>query len=197
MLIWVNVGGSAPPHTGVMTAMLAYPPHVTIEGWSLRPLERDEAALAYPLLLTLEASPDSLPAWRSRVRDWLAKRRGQGQERGIMTLRNRGGVIAAMFFFALAADGGAPAILLVPVVRVIEPIGGWRGLDAVLQAIEALARELGCGGALVQAEPGGDAWTQLATGLEAIGRSRGYIRRGDDWFRPIESASGVVRLPRR
>jgi hypothetical protein len=197
MLIWVNVDNSAPPHTEDMTAMLAHPPHVTIEGWSLRPLERGEAALAYPLLLALEQAPEPLPVWQARVRDWLAKRRDRKQRRGIMTLRSPAGVIAGFFFFALTGEGLAPAVLLVPLLRVIEPLGGWRGLGAALQAIEALARELGCGGVLVQAEPASGTWAQLAIGLDAVGRAKGYIRRGEDWYRPIENEAGVVRLPGR
>ncbi|MEK0085368.1 hypothetical protein [Benzoatithermus flavus] len=181
-----------------MTAILAQPPHATIEGWRLRPLERSEAALAYPLLLALESPPVPLPAWQERVRGWLAGRRSRKSDRGIMTLRNQAGVIAGMFFYVLATNAEAPPVLLVPFIRAIEPVGGWRGLGAVLQAIDALAQRLGCSGILVQAEPDDNGtWIQISSGLEAIGRSHGYVRRGTDWYRPIENEAGIVRLPGR
>lgn len=196
MLIWVNVGESGAPHTGGMTAMLAQSPHETIEGWSLRPLAQGEAALAYPLLLALEPCPTPLPAWQKRVRDWLG-RKARGQSRGIMTLRSQAGVIAGMFFYALSPGGATPAVLEVSLVRVIEPLGDWRGLGTLLRAVEALARELGCGGALLAAEADSPTWAQIAGGLDAIGRRHGYLRLGESWYRPLESAHGVVRLPDR
>src|SRR4051812_5481581 len=108
-----------------MTATHACLPIDALEAWRPCPLTRGEAALAYPLLLALENRTEPLPAWQARVRRWLG---GKCGKRGIMTLRNPGGVITAVLFFAVMAEGAASPILVVPFLRIIEPAGGWHVL---------------------------------------------------------------------
>jgi hypothetical protein len=175
-----------------MTATHACRPIDALEAWRPCPLTRGEAALAYPLLLALEHRTEPLPAWQARVRQWLG---GRSPKRGIMTLRNPGGVIAAVLFFAVMGEGAASPILVVPFLRVVEPVGGRHVLEAVLRLATRLAREHACSGVLLRGEPGSGPWAQIIPGLEAIGRASGYVRRGEDWFRPLEDGATVVRLP--
>jgi hypothetical protein len=175
-----------------MTATHARLPIDALETWRPCPLTRGEAALAYPLLLALEGRGESLPAWQARVRQWLG---GKSGPRGIMTLRNPGGVIAAVLFIAVMAEGAASPILVVPFLRIVEPAGGWHGLRAVLRLTMALAQERACSGVLLRGEPASASWAQIALGMEAIGRACGYVRRGDDWFRPLGDGATVVSLP--
>jgi hypothetical protein len=179
-----------------MTANAARLSPIPLDGWHLRPLAKEEAALVYPLLLALDGSPEPLSAWQALVREWLRPRRGVSPSRGIMTLRNARGVIAGVFFFEIADEGAAPPIFLVPLLRVVEPIGGWRGLTAALGGMEAMARELGCASVVLTAEPQeSDAWQHTAAGLEAIGRTLGFVRASDDWFQPLHNGARVVSLP--
>jgi hypothetical protein len=175
-----------------MTATHARLPFDALEAWRPCPLARGEAALAYPLLLALEGRAEPLPVWQARVRQWLGGRRGS---RGIMTLRNPGGVIAALLFFAVMAEGAASPILVVPFLRIVEPAGGWHGLRATLRLTTALAQQRACSGVLLRGEPASKPWAQIALGLEAIGRASRYARRGEDWFRPLDDGATVVSLP--
>ena len=90
-----------------MNATLANcPPPVDRCGWTPLPLRPEEAALAYPLLMASEGGTcEPLDAWRARVRNWLRVKRG----RGIVTLRNGGGVIGSVVGgreFGAVAPGG-------------------------------------------------------------------------------------------
>lgn len=160
-------------------------------GWRPAPLARHEAAIAYPLLMAQEGEAIVLAAWQAKVQAWLRAR----QTRGIMTLRNRFGVIGALFFFAIEKNRQTPSLLVVPFVRLIEPAGGWHGLRATLQAMSDLAQERDCKGVVVQAQAGTPAWSRLHAGLEAIGRRDGFLRHGDDWFRPLGGTDVVIPLP--
>jgi hypothetical protein len=175
-----------------MTATHACLPIDAFEAWRPCPLTRGEAALAYPLLLALENRTEPLAEWQARVRRWLG---GSCGERGIMTLRNPGGVITAVLFFAVMAEGAASPILVVPFLRIVEPVGGWHVLKAVLRLATVMACERACSGVLLRGEPGSGPWVQIASGLEAIGRASRYVRRGEDWFRPLEDGATVVSLP--
>ena len=161
--------------------------------WTPRPLAAREAALAYPLLLAAGGAAEPLPAWRARVEGWLRRRRGEAEARGIMTLRTDAGVIAGLFFHASPADGtaAAPAVLAVPLLRAVEPLGAWHGLAATLRAAEAVAVDRGCAGVLLRAggEGGGAVWSHVAPGLERLSGTAGYVRRGRDWYRPVPAGA--------
>jgi hypothetical protein len=194
-LIWVNAANVAAQHERGMTAISARSLHVTEDGWHLQPLVKDEAALVYPLILALDGGgAEPLPAWRARVEAWLKRRRGERDDRGVMTLRTSAGVIAALFFYALPAEPAA--ILVIPLLRAAEPLGTWHGLAATLRVVRVMATDRGGGGVLLCAErEGSAAWAHVTTGMERVGRQAGYVPRGADWFLPIATDDGVVVLP--
>lgn len=196
-MTWVNVARGAVLHWGAMDAAeLAPMEQVTAPpGWRRCPLARDEAALAYPLLLAVDGTAEPLAAWRSRVALWLRRRRAGRTCRGIMTLRTAGGVIAALFFYAVPGGSGPPAVMAVRRLRVVEPAGRWHGLAATLRAAEDLALGHRCGGILVHAEEASGGWREIGVGMDRVGRPAGYVRRGPDWFRPIADPTGAAGLP--
>lgn len=158
-------------------------------GWQRRPLDAAEAALAYPLLLAADGRIEPLPVWQARVAAWL---QGREARRGITTLRGQGGVIAALFFHAVA---GTPAFLGVWRLRVVEPAGRYQGLQQALAAVEDVALEHGCVGVLLGAEGQASGWLRLQADLRRVAPACGYVPRGAGWFRPLKDADGLIRLP--
>jgi hypothetical protein len=178
-----------------MDADLARMNQVAAARWRRCPLTRDEAALAYPLLLAVDGTPEPLAAWRSRVALWLRRHDAERTRRGIMTLRTASGVIAALFFHAVPSGSGSPAVMTIRLLRAVEPAGRWHGLAATLRAAEDLALGQRCGGILVRAEEASSGWREICAGLDRVGRPAGYVRCGPDWFRPIPDPAGSAAAP--
>src|SRR5690348_17814773 len=104
--------------------------------WQLQPLLRREVPLACALIAATEGPGHDVGPWRERARRWLASRPARARRR-IMTLRNRRGLIFALF--SCANDRLRDLTLLVVTeIRAIEPAGGGHALDAVLAAVEGL-----------------------------------------------------------
>ena len=160
--------------------------------WHMRPLAAAESGLAYPLLLAVDPEVEPLPAWRARIAGWLgpwparapqhdATQHGAPQH-GAMTLRSAAGVIVSLILYRRTPDARLGSLLVVDLLRAIEPADGRHGLAATLRMAELTARAQGCGGILLRAEPGSGAWRHTSLGMRQLARTAGYARVGEDWL---------------
>jgi hypothetical protein len=146
--------------------------------WRLQPLSRAEIPLACALIAVTERPFLDVAPWRETAQRWLASRPARMRQR-IMTLRDPGGLIFALFFCAEERLRGR-GLFVITGLRVVEPAGGRHALEAVLEAIERLAAAADRAGALIRADEAGRGRDDLAGGLEAAGPRRGWRRQGDD-----------------
>ncbi|MFO1036035.1 MAG: hypothetical protein U1E45_04250 [Geminicoccaceae bacterium] len=165
-------------------------------GWHLQPLERQELALAYPLLQVVEPEPISRQAWQRRASTWMSRHDLAGA-RGIMTIRSAQGVIFALFFYRIdfrAAAAGSG--LIVPYLRLLEPGGRSHTIRAVLDAVERVARDSLCSYALIENEAFEDTFQGFEQAWTRVAGENAFIRHAMGWFKALPSAnSNLIVLP--
>ncbi len=112
--------------------------------FSTAPLPPDEARLAYPLVQMSDPAV-SLNDWLAFARRWRRRKPEQG---GLMAVRDRRGVVYALFSYSVEQD-----LRLNPCLRVSGLMAGrLPGADldaAILFGIQELAERLGCSALLI------------------------------------------------